>query len=87
MMLNGLEIRQNKNNWAASIRSLLLSLGFNEVWVFQGVVNINVFLSEFTQRIKDMFIQKWNERLINSSRARTYPLFSSFSNKIYLDLS
>ena len=62
------------------------SLGFNEVWLFQGVGNINVFLSAFTQRIKDTFIQKWNERLINSSRARTYSLFSSFSYKIYLDL-
>ena len=62
------------------------SLGFNEVWLFQGVGNINVFLSAFTQRIKDTFIQKWNERLINFSRARTYSLFSSFSYKIYLDL-
>ena len=86
MMLNDLEIRPNKLNWASSVRSLLQSLGFNEVWLFQGVGNINVFLSAFTQRIKDTFIQKWNERLINSSRARTYSLFSSFSYKIYLDL-
>ena len=86
MMLNDLEIRPNKLNWASSVRSLLQSLGFNEVWLFQGVGNINVFLSAFTQRIKDTFIQKWNERVIISSRARTYSLFSSFSYKIYLDL-
>ena len=85
-MLNDLEIRPNKLNWASSVRSLLQSLGFNEVWLYQGVGNMNVFLSEFTQRIKDTFIQKWNERLINSSRARTYSLFRSFSYKIYLDL-
>ena len=74
MMLNDLEIRPNKLNWASSVRSLLQSLGFNEVWLFQGVENINVFLSEFTQRIKDTFIQKWNERLIHTHCLAVFPI-------------
>ena len=85
MMLNDIEMRPNKQNWASSERSLLQTLGVNEVWLFQGVGNINIFLSLFIQRIKDTFVQNWNDRLSNSSRARTYSLFSNFSYKIYLD--
>ena len=85
MMLNVKEIRPNKQNWTSSVRSLLQTLEFNEAWLFQGVGNINVFLSLFIQRIKDIFVQNWNDRLSNSSRARAFSLFSKFSYKIYLD--
>ena len=85
MMLNDIEMRPNKQNWASSVRLLLQTLGFNEVWLFQGVRNISIFLSLFIQRIKDTFVQNWNDRLSNSSRTRTYSLFSNFSYKIYLD--
>ena len=33
----------------------------------------------------DNLIQQWNNRLENSSRARTYSLFHDFSYKVYLD--
>ena len=85
MMLNDLEVRQNKQNWASSVRTLLESLGFNDVWYFQGVGNVNMFLSMFKQRVSDTFLQNWNDRIANSSRARSYSLFSNFSYKIYLD--
>ena len=85
MMLNDLEVRQNKQNWASSVRTLLQTLGFNDVWYFQGVGNVNMFLSIFKQRVSDTFLQNWNEGIANSSRARSYSLFSNFSYKIYLD--
>ena len=84
-MLNYIEMRPNKQNWASSVRSLSQTLGFNEVWLFQGVGNINIFSSLFIERIKDTFVQNWNDRLSNSSRARRYSLLSNFSYKIYLD--
>ena len=72
IMLNDKEIRP--------VRSLLQTLEFNGVWLFQGVGNINIFLSLFIQRIKDIFVQNWNDRLSNSSRARAFSLFSNFSS-------
>ena len=41
MMLNDLEIRAQKLNWALSVKNLLNRLGFGDVWVAQGVGNIN----------------------------------------------
>ena len=85
MMLHDLDIKPNKQNWAASVKQLLQSLGFNYVWQYQGVGNINRFLLLLRQRLTDNFIQQWNNRLENSSRARTYSLFHDFSYKVYLD--
>ena len=37
MMLDDLQRRPTTQNWASSVRFLLQSLGFNNVWHFQGV--------------------------------------------------
>lgn len=86
MMLNDLEKYPNKLNWAFSVKSLLESMGFNNVWLAQGVGDMNLFLAIFKQRLSDNFIQGWNDRIQNSTRAKTYSLFSEFSYKIYLDV-
>ena len=57
MMLNDLELRQNIVNWASLVKHLLLSLGFYEVWLAQGVGNYNAFITIFKQRLTDTFIQ------------------------------
>ena len=44
-MLQDLELLPNKVNWISLLRHLLMSLCFNEVWINQGVGNINVFLN------------------------------------------
>ena len=85
MMLNDLEAYPNKQNWASSVRCLLQTLGFNDVWHFQGVGNVNAFLVILRQRLKDTFVQNWHSRISNSSRARTYSLFCEFSYKTYLN--
>ena len=56
-MLNDIEEMHNKTNWAALVRQLRMSLGIYEVCVTQGVVNADVFLSVFKQRINDIFMQ------------------------------
>ena len=86
MMLNDLQRRPTTQNWAASVKCLFESLGFNNVWYFQGVGNINAFLSVVKQRLTDNFIQNWNERIQTSSRAKTYSLFHDFSYKTYLEI-
>ena len=86
MMLNDLESYPEKKSWARSVKTLLESLGFNHVWLNQGVVNVEVFLSFFKQRLKDHYCQGWNNELENSSRARMYRLFGNFVYQPYLDL-
>ena len=89
MMLNDLQRRPTTQNWAASVKCLFESLGFNNVWYFQGVGNVNAFLSVVKQRLTDTFIQNWNERIQTSFtwfRAKTYSLFHDFSYKTYLEI-
>ena len=69
LMLQDIELEPNKINWASLVRHLLMSLGFYNVWLNQGVGNKNVFISLFKQRLTDTFIQNWQSRLNNSTRA------------------
>ena len=68
-MFNDLERRPNATSWASLVKDLLFSLGFNEVWLQQGVGNYNIFISLLKQRLIDNFIQNWQARLGASSRA------------------
>ena len=80
MMLDDLELNPNKTNWASLLRHLLFSMGFNEAWIQQGV-----FISLFKQRLTDNFIQNWQSRLAESSRAIFYRSFATFQFQPYLD--
>ena len=68
-MLQDIELEPNKINWASLVRHLLMSPGFYNVWLNQGVCNKNVFISVFKQRLTDTFIQIWQSRLNNYTRA------------------
>ena len=43
MMLQDIDMMPEKENWAVLVKRLLVSLGFNEVWLAQGVGNVNIF--------------------------------------------
>ena len=86
MMLNDLEIRAQKQNWALSVKNLLYRLGFGDVWVAQGVGKINTFIKILKIRVKDIFMQEWHSRLENSTRARFYFHISDFRYQPYLDI-
>ena len=45
------------------MRDTLSQLGFNHVWLEQGVANPKVFLSILKARLRDIFIQDWKSRL------------------------
>ena len=85
MMLSDLTGRPNKVNWAYLVKDLLSWMEFYEMWLNQGVGNIELFLKVFKQRITDNFLQNWNERLRNSSRASFYVTIAEFNPKIYLN--
>ena len=57
MMLNNLEELPHKTNWESLVRILLMSLGFYQVWLSQGVGDINNFLTQMKQQLNDIFIQ------------------------------
>ena len=76
--------KPNKKSWVTSVRDLLQSLGFNDVWLFQGVGHISIFLSSVKQRINDVFVQNWYSELQDSTRARSYILFAEFKLQKYL---
>lgn len=43
---------------ATEVREVLSNAGFYEVWLNQGVQNINVFLKIFKQRLIDIFFKE-----------------------------
>ena len=85
MMLHDLEVLPHKANWASLVRQLLMSLGFYEVWLAQGVGNVDVFLSTFKQRLTDNFIQNWHDRINGSTRANLYTAIAQFRLQTYLE--
>ena len=85
MMLNDLERNPAIKNWASLLHNLLLSMGFNDVWLQQGVGNYNNFIYVFKQRLSDVFIQNWHSRIEESSRAVFYRTFATFQFQPYLD--
>ena len=84
MMLEDMDRMPDKDNWASLVKKLLESLGFNDVWLAQGVGNVNLFLSLVKQRLHDQFIQNCNSRIQESSRANFYACVSSFQFRNYL---
>ena len=75
----------NRCNWCSLLKQLLCNLGFYHVWLAQHVGYENIFLSIVTQRLNDNFVQNWNSRLRESSRAIFYRQISSFKFQPYLD--
>ena len=79
MMVADLESKSTITNWASLIRHLLLSMGFKEVWLQQGVCNYKNFNALCKQRLSDNFIQNWHSRIEESSRAFFIGLLLHFS--------
>ena len=85
ILVRDAELFPNKVNWVSLLRLLLMSLGFYEVWLVQGVGNYNAFMSLLKQRLNDNFIQNWVSRLENSSRALFYRCIAIFQFQPYLE--
>lgn len=86
MMLNDMEQRPMKQNWASAVKNLLSRLGFLDVWLSQGVEHISAFLAALKLRLHDIFKQDWHARIENSSRARCYLTFAVFEYQKYLNV-
>jgi len=84
-LLNDSIVYPLKKNWCTLLKDLLSNLGFYDAWLFQDVGNVNIFISALRQRLSDTFIQNWNNRLENSSRANLYKHIAIFRFQPYLN--
>ena len=50
--------RYYRLNWGCKIRDILCKYGFNLVWLSQNVVNEDIFMLEFKQRVIDTFLNE-----------------------------
>ena len=55
LMLRDLERLPNKVNWASLVKHLLMSLGFYNVWLDQGVGNYDGYMNILKQRLTDNY--------------------------------
>ena len=85
VLLSDINCSPNKLNWVSLVRDLLSHLGFQYVWLQQGVGNVTAFLSELRQRLTHNFVQNWNARLHDSSGALCYRNISMFNSEMYLE--
>ena len=85
-MKNDFEADDSIINWAALVRKLLCEMGFYEVWLQQGVGDVNTFLSAFKQRVSDQFQQSWHNEIHNLSRAIFHRTISEFCFQDYLEV-
>ena len=69
------QLYPNRVNWASLVRDLLNNLGLHYAWIEQGVGNINAFMILGRQRLTDHFIQYWNSRINESTRALCYKIY------------
>jgi len=57
---------------ASQVKDILIKLNFEDVWTNQKVLNYSSFIQDIKERVKLLFIQETNTRLINSTRAVVY---------------
>ena len=57
VMCRDLAIVPNSASLANSVRHLLQSIGFNNVWMNQGVGNVNLFIRILKERLNDNVVQ------------------------------
>ncbi len=64
-----------RSTWATSTKNVLFNFGFGYAWIFQEIGNVEVFICEFKQRVKDVLTQEWLTTIHTSSRYDLYSLF------------
>ena len=61
--------RQRGECWARSVKQTLELNGSGDVWLQQGVGDIDNFIKTFKCRVRDSWDQEWNSRVEDSSVA------------------
>ena len=61
----------SQNNWATHIKSII-SIGMSYIWSNREVINVDAFIKEINQKIKDIFIQNNVMIIERSSKCHLY---------------
>ena len=72
---NHMEANVNIVNWVSLLKDFLFRYGFGDVWLFQGVGDVDNFMIVMKQRIKDVYNQTWHATVQDSRKAITYRTF------------
>jgi len=83
VMLQELNMYPNRNSWAKYVQTVLENLGFDSVWLNQGVENETILIKKVKQCMRDNYLQDWTSEM-DILRANTYRLFCSFGLETYL---
>ena len=79
-MLKGFEENGNQN-WASDVKHLLYSHGFGNVWLEQGVGDIETFVCLFKQRLIDISQQNWHDEVNSNTKLALYKTYKE--NLVY----
>ena len=61
-----------KVTWVSLLKKMLFEYGFGDVWMWQYVGNDRLFLSQFRQRLYDVYKQEWRIQISETSQHRLY---------------
>ena len=75
LLLKDTQDNANITNWVSLLRNMLMTRGFGDIWLQQYVPDNNNFVSLFTQRVSDIFMQQNTENIYNVSEHRLYKQF------------
>ena len=64
--------KNNVSNWLSEVRTILISIGMNDVWQKQTVENEKLFLFIAKQNLKDLAYQKIDSYIDNSNKCLIY---------------
>ena len=81
------ECSRGMNNWASSVKKLLDNYGFSYVWNNPFSVNLKTFHLLLKERVSDVFMQDWFNKISNSGSFTLYKNFKqSFEIEHYLNV-
>jgi hypothetical protein len=75
------------SNWVTSVKRNLYRNGFGYIWEAQSVENSVLFLHQYSQRLKDQYMQQWSEECKQNLKLTSYCLFKTyFKFERYLEI-
>ena len=66
--------KNGRNTWCTKLKAIMLKYGFQYVWDngLKEMRDIELFLCEFKQRLKDCYIQEWSSNVENNKRLKMF---------------
>ena len=71
-LTEGLEKNENIVKWASKVKTLLQRTGFYDVWLFPDSVVLTKFVPILKMRVRDQYINEWNQKVSLSTSLQLY---------------